>query len=152
MGALRLLLALFVVVDHLRGINPAGVSIPIYGAVMAVKLFFVISGFYMAMVLDSKYHSLGTFYANRIFRLAPTYFVVVALVAVVIPSFQAGHFYFMPAGSYRVYILNLVVVGQDVMPWTCYDHGISLCASGTPVASYVSQMWSVGIELELYFL
>jgi len=38
------------------------------------------------------------------------------------------------------------------MPWTCYDHGISLCATGTPVASYVSQIWSVGIELELYFL
>ncbi|MDP2377810.1 acyltransferase [Reyranella sp.] len=72
MGILRLLLALSVLAAHSTPI--LGVRLISGGA--AVHLFFVISGFYMALILTGKYHDHQTFYVNRFLRLWPTYLVV----------------------------------------------------------------------------
>src|SRR4051794_14358576 len=79
MGVLRLLLALAVVVTHLGGV--AFGYRPILGP-DAVQAFYAISGFYMALVLDTKYgtslKAVRLFWQNRYLRLAPTYWIVFA--------------------------------------------------------------------------
>lgn len=72
MGTFRLLLALLVVVAHT--VPPAYVTV-IHGEV-AVRLFFAVSGFYMAMILAEKYRAghpgrLWLFYSNRALRILP---------------------------------------------------------------------------------
>ena len=69
MGLLRIILALLVVGSHLGAFG---------GATFAVKAFFIISGFYMALVIDKRYYALpiSNFYASRLMRLLPTYWVV----------------------------------------------------------------------------
>ncbi len=83
MGILRLLLAISVVVHH----RDPHLSLRfLVGGPFAVQLFFVISGFYMALVLDEKYrgsHGIRAFYGNRLLRLLPTFYVVLLLVLLV---------------------------------------------------------------------
>lgn len=84
MGVLRLSLALAVVAGHSWQtlgsalVNPA----------LAVSIFYVISGFYMALVLDRAYPATprGTllFWSNRLLRLLPSYWTVVVLCGVVV--------------------------------------------------------------------
>src|SRR5688572_20654204 len=79
MGTIRLLLALSVVITH---------SAPVFGVRllsgdMAVTAFFLVSGFLMALILESKYAGrVGAFYLNRILRIYPPY--LVALVGSVL--------------------------------------------------------------------
>ncbi len=84
MGILRLLLALSVVVFHCDGSLSGKVLV---GGEFAVKLFFIISGFYMALILHEKYTGAGSvrvFYGNRLLRLLPTYYIMMA-AALLIP-------------------------------------------------------------------
>jgi peptidoglycan/LPS O-acetylase OafA/YrhL len=51
MGTMRLLFALVVVIAHTGGGPPVG------NGVLAVQSFYLISGFYMSLILDQKYQS-----------------------------------------------------------------------------------------------
>jgi peptidoglycan/LPS O-acetylase OafA/YrhL len=78
MGFLRITLALLVVYYHAGGFAAPGV---LPDGLTAVQLFYVISGFYMALVLNEKYRTPAlnwTFYSNRFFRLWPSMMVVAA--------------------------------------------------------------------------
>jgi len=77
MGSLRLFLALCVAFGHF------GMPLGFPTSDIAVQSFFVISGFYMALVLNEKYGpgSYWLFISNRLLRLWPTYLVIL------IPSF-----------------------------------------------------------------
>jgi peptidoglycan/LPS O-acetylase OafA/YrhL len=82
MGFLRVFLALVVAVDH-TNLAPFG-YLPFDGSGVApVLCFFVISGFYMALILETKYRhvpgGIRLFYLNRILRIYPSYLVVVLL-------------------------------------------------------------------------
>ncbi len=90
MGLIRLLLALSVVIFH---------SAPLFGigmmdGVVAVKGFFVISGFYMALILNEKYikqnNSYKLFITNRLLRIYPAYWVML-LLTIVVGYFWAYH-------------------------------------------------------------
>lgn len=88
MGILRLLLAISVVIFH----QNTGLKF-LVGGLYAVKLFFVISGFYMALILHEKYTGAGStrlFYCNRLLRLLPAYYCVLALI--VLAPLMAGLF------------------------------------------------------------
>jgi len=64
--------------------HPFGVKLLDAGT--AVYLFFIISGFYMAMILNEKYVGAGsnlTFYGNRALRLWPAYAISIALMVAV---------------------------------------------------------------------
>jgi peptidoglycan/LPS O-acetylase OafA/YrhL len=83
LGTLRCLLALMVVYYHVGGRTVLGMLIP--DGWLAVQMFFMISGFYMALVLNEKYASPAdnwTFYSNRALRLWPPAFIVNLLVIV----------------------------------------------------------------------
>lgn len=86
MGILRLLLALMVVLHH---------SAPLFGyanlsGVIAVRAFFIISGFFITFILHTKYigknNSYGLFLSNRFLRIYPIYwFILLVTVLVVHP-------------------------------------------------------------------
>lgn len=71
MGALRCFFALAVVAWHISIDN----KITIFSGEIAVISFYCISGFYMALVLNTKYSqlSISVFYLNRFLRLFPLY-------------------------------------------------------------------------------
>lgn len=78
MGIIRIILALAVLIGHLE-INGVGLLIP---GNIAVELFFIISGYYMAMVMGSKIYekkaktNVLAFYKSRFFRLYPAFLTV----------------------------------------------------------------------------
>jgi len=80
MGILRLLLALSVVVAHASPLF-GWIGLPGYPALHA---FFVISGFYMALILNEKYikknNSYYLFITNRILRIYPIYLLMTLVV------------------------------------------------------------------------
>src|ERR1017187_7738113 len=84
MGILRMLLAISVLASHLHGKSIFGFRL-IYGN-LAVQCFFMISGFYMALVLNEKYTRRTDyipFLLQRCLRLYPAYFFVLFLTLVV---------------------------------------------------------------------
>lgn len=85
MGLIRVLLALAVLLSHLPLAH-----YHILSGGLAVQAFFIISGFYMALVLDGKYRDAGLFYSNRLLRLAPTYLIMLVLGAVVLFALKAS--------------------------------------------------------------
>ena len=78
MGALRLILALAVVLTHSGSLW----GYQITGGSVAVQCFFIISGFYMALILNEKYVAPGDlriFYVNRLARIFSLYWLFLAL-------------------------------------------------------------------------
>lgn len=78
MGVFRLILAIAVVVAHSAAIP----GLPLLGGSLAVKTFFMVSGFYMAMILSEKYQARANgvwlFFSNRFLRIYPIYWLVLA--------------------------------------------------------------------------
>jgi peptidoglycan/LPS O-acetylase OafA/YrhL len=92
MGTLRFLLALSVVLFHTTSI--LGFA-PLNGTV-AVHAFFIISGFYMSLILNQKYikknGSYLLFITNRILRIYPLYLITLfAIVFFSLIKFLMGH-------------------------------------------------------------
>jgi len=81
MGIIRLLLALSVVLSH----SYSFFRINILGGELAVQAFFIISGFYMSLILNEKYiaknGSYNLFISNRFMRIFPIYLCVLLLSA-----------------------------------------------------------------------
>jgi peptidoglycan/LPS O-acetylase OafA/YrhL len=96
MGIIRLLLALSVVVEHVH----AYLKINLIGGPLAVQSFFIISGFYMSMILNEKYvnenGSYKLFITNRFMRIFPIYLCVLLIailfstISYLIPSQSVG--------------------------------------------------------------
>src|SRR6266481_2956213 len=88
MGILRLLLALSVIADHTKGMF----GNRLVGGPTAVQSFYMISGFYMALVLNGKYNFPGSyrpFIIQRLLRLYPVYALV--LLATVLWAWAGFH-------------------------------------------------------------
>lgn len=83
MGLFRLLLALAVVSGHSWQVEGLSMLSP----QMAVVIFFAISGFYMDLVLRTKYEATprGTrlFWTNRLLRLFPTYWTILITTSLI---------------------------------------------------------------------
>lgn len=167
MGLIRVALALAVLFTHL----PAP-PFKVLGGGLAVQCFFIVSGFYMALILDAKYRSrTALFYSNRVLRLAPTYFVLMALSAIALFGFGASataspdlfrQAFSSPLPALVLGFENLVVVGQELLFWFRLDEaGLHFDAGGalpTETSSVawqallVPQSWSLSMELVFYAL
>ena len=117
MGILRFLLALSVIASHASGIGipfPNEKPYPMWAMSLidgrqSVALFFIISGFYMAMVLNTKYQNTTLkFYFNRFLRLWPTYIIVFFLAL-----------FFTPVGTNIINALKDCGLTTKAYVWFC---------------------------------
>lgn len=165
MGMIRVLLALAVLLSHL----PLA-SYKILSGGLAVQSFFVISGFYMALVLDGKYKDAGLFWSNRLLRLAPTYFFMLVLGAIALFGLKASvtsspelmaRLFSNPVSATVMVLENLFVFGQDLLFWFTVDPQGNLVfdAYADPAKDSIGwmgllapQSWSLSTELMFYAL
>lgn len=176
MGILRLLLAVSVVVMHCAPDLSKSVLV---GGQYAVKLFFIVSGFYMAMVLTEKYNQPGSvrlFYGNRLLRLLPTYYLVLA-ISLLVP-WVAGlilqrpvnigqlavwklHGEQLPDGIAALLIgLQATPIGQELGFMTGLDTANRSVHFHVPDGTYLALFnflmippaWSISLELQFYAL
>ncbi len=151
MGFLRLFLALSVVAGH-AGTTVFGVNG--VGSGVAVNLFFIISGFYMSMVLNEKYKDtpVVTFYKSRALRLFPTYYIGLVLVVLVTGSFFIGIFNQLTIFN-KIFFLfqNIFIVGQDISAVVCSKTMADTCID--PIHMTMNPpAWSLSVELIFYIL
>ncbi|MDO3627479.1 acyltransferase [Mucilaginibacter sp. BT774] len=168
MGLIRLLLACGVILGH---------SSTIYGYTplngnLAVQVFYVISGFYMAMVLTEKYNfktGRKSFYRNRALKIYPPYLIV--LVLLVIWALLVFHLnypgtldfytkYASPSATSIIYliIVNLFLFGLETLFLLAIHKNGNLYF--TPDFNRTSPnvynfafnpiAWTIGIELLFY--
>jgi len=173
MGGLRVLLAISVVIAH----SGSFFGFKFVGGMVAVEVFFIISGFYMTMILDKKYVGEGSyllFISNRFLRLYPIYWVVVLLTIIVsiilydtdgqwnALHYWVGHGADLPiqAALFQVFS-NLILFGQDVAMFLGVDTetGELFFASNFRKTDpmmwrflFVPQAWTLGLELTFYLL
>ena len=160
MGSIRTLLALAVVFGH--------ADIYLFtGGMLAVQLFYVISGYLMSLILLSKsYDSLNAFYINRFLRLFPIYWVVAILtgcvyLAISTPSSQAFWSVYKSLGVDSLWLIltNLVLFGQDWIMFTGVENGDFVLTSNFQNSEVlvwqgllVPQAWTLGVELSFYLI
>ncbi|MEM9938477.1 MAG: acyltransferase [Pseudomonadota bacterium] len=157
MGIIRLLLAVAVVSVHTKG----GISIfPFFGnsGVTPVMMFYAISGFYMAMVINEKYaEDTIYFYKKRALRLMPVYWIILIptiLLALLYTVFVNPISLFSSVlneadllKSASILLLNVFPVGADMVSLSTMESG------GTSSGLYFTPViWSIGSEITFYLL
>jgi peptidoglycan/LPS O-acetylase OafA/YrhL len=158
MGIIRLLLALAVVYGHAAGggiIAPYSSSLGYFpiDPVTAVQMFFVISGFYMGLVLTENYRALDgwvwKFYLNRYSRLMPSYLIVLALTTWLI-SPQLLVLVYDTWRNIAFTFSSLTLFGIELTAF--YDVSYTTGSHAAHAQLPVPQAWSLGIELVFYLL
>jgi peptidoglycan/LPS O-acetylase OafA/YrhL len=176
MGLLRFLLAIAVVLAHSSPI--CGFSF--VGGSVAVEAFYIISGFYMTLVLNEKYiganHSYKLFISNRLLRLYPIYWLVLfftVLSSVVLTIYTkerdlgdfniyAAYWEHMSFGSFLFLVFtNLFLFFQDIVMFL----GLNTKTGGlfytanfwetTPKLYqflFIPQAWTIGVEIAFYLI
>ena len=169
MGLIRLLLAISVIALH---IGPV-LGLTFAGGTIAVQVFYIISGFYMCMVLSTKYNNIILFYTNRLLKLYPIYFISL-LCYVLIASISLfflnngvllerfSNFQSLDAiGKSLVVFTNLSIWGQDllfILGFNIETHSWffekDYIQSANPMHHYliITQAWTISLELSFYFL
>ena len=169
MGIARLYLSLCVVAAHSTALAPWAV----HGGAEAVQIFFMISGFYMALIAG-KYDSKREFYASRFLRIyLPYYVVCIGILAFSAAAglstgkwLQLSPYYTWSSKQNGIggFILaafsNLSIFGTD---WTIFlsdeqGNGIQFTKNfhnlTHPLSHYllIPPAWSIGVELVFYVL
>lgn len=114
MGLLRFLLSASVILAHSAsffGFSGMGSS--------AVPAFFIVSGFYMSLILSTKYlgpNRIWLFYSNRALRLYPVYFAVLA-VFVALSQLGVGAWPMSQISTAAANPLRLAVDGTPPSLW-----------------------------------
>lgn len=170
MGLLRLFLAICVFFNHV----PSGIFHALPSGMAAVESFFIISGFYIAMVWTEKYslieNSKTIFLVNRWLRLAPAY-IAVSLIVVTVSIFKTGSFHGIggasPIDILLTAISHITLIAQDVFNFMIYDFknqsfhfandvlinpNYTQAGIVSPAWYFlaIGQGWSVGVEMWFY--
>lgn len=176
MGLLRFLLAISVAIAHSSSIF----GFHLFDTELAVKSFYIISGFYMALILNEKYVGINSSYklfiTNRLLRLFPIYWIVLLLTISYsvflsihtngndLGSFTcyAAYWDVMSLGSF-IYLVftNLFLFLQDTIMFLGLDTSnghlffTSNFRNNTPelyTFLIIPQAWTVGIEITFYLI
>lgn len=154
MGTFRILLALAVAASH------TGFDLGVDGRA-AVCLFYVISGFYMSLILNQFYtRGAMSFYASRALRLYIPYAVILAatlvayaLLGVDNPMFEAESVWAKGLSAFA----NVFIIGQDLL-WLFGENGGKLVYAPYLVEGYPESLHSLAliapaftIAIEAYF-
>jgi len=157
LGIVRLALALIVVAAHAQSYLP---GLGFMNAFQAVNVFFIVSGFYMALILNERYVRPGDtrrFYVNRAVRLFPVYWfgLVLALCAQMATTGQALKPQIdalTPLGWIFAIVSNLLIVGQE-LPYTFCLPVTEAAPCLDPVAASLNPpAWSIAVEIAFYAL
>lgn len=172
MGVLRLLLAIAVIIAHCDAIP---VLRPVSGSV-AVEAFFIISGFYMSLILQEKYINkpYRLFITNRLLRIYPVYWgvlIATCLFCLIIrllsgpesfPIFDQYLSVPVTGGAIPFLILtNLLIFGQDIVMFLGISTGTgalfftdNFWQTSPPLYSFlfIPQAWSLGVEMLFYLI
>ena len=134
------------------------------GGQAAVQSFFMISGFYMALVLGTGYRDVRSFYFNRLLRIFPTYWLV--LIGLAVAQLIIGHPTFvgriMSEASINweakllMLVANIMIFGSDTMMFFFGDanglHFTTNFNSHKPlyILHAIPPAWSLPLELMFY--
>jgi peptidoglycan/LPS O-acetylase OafA/YrhL len=168
MGVLRVILAVSVIFTHVGSIF----GYQAVGGEIAVEFFYVISGFFISLILNEKYNMPGdipTFYGNRALRIFGPYWIFAGIALL---GSSLGYFYGFggelstlidnmtrlgPSGIVYIVWANLAVFSQDFDVFLRLgEHGLSWTEnfrdSDPPVYSMmlIPQAWSLSLELMFY--
>jgi peptidoglycan/LPS O-acetylase OafA/YrhL len=140
LDGLRGLMTILVVISHYFAEVPHGITALMVGWI-AVDMFFVLSGFLVGrLILDKQQNDnfFTVFYARRVFRTLPIYFVCLAVNAVLLSIFT-GHWVdadgAFPIWSYFIFAQNFFMAAAD---------GIG--------AHWLAPTWTLAIEEHFYLL
>jgi peptidoglycan/LPS O-acetylase OafA/YrhL len=146
------------------------------GGQVAVESFYMISGFYMALILNEKYIGKGNYFKfiySRFLRIFPTYWImlILAILLSIIgylffnkPYYLARYIsYYSCLSWYQILwfsIENLIIIGQDVLYFTKLNEVCELQFVYNPLSFkhngfnylFVPQAWTVSIELMFYII
>jgi peptidoglycan/LPS O-acetylase OafA/YrhL len=174
MGLVRFLLAASVVIGH----SASAFGLKLYPGKIAVELFFMISGFYMSLILSGKYRKrdwrgVVSFYASRFLRLWPTFLITTVAVNVWLlfvyvylarPPASAGplcEWMDSTIACALAQLSNVFMIGQDVSSlFHVSPEDVRLTfGAGQPdgwvwlgYVRYIVQAWSIGVEIWFYLL
>lgn len=172
MGLIRFLLALGVVIAHSKTLF----GLRFTGGLIAVQSFYMISGFYMTLILNEKYIAKGTtklFYGNRLLRLYPVYITtfLITITICLIAGFSYDNFLcleplkshistFKITTTIAVFFTNIFLIGQDILMFLGLNEngGIFFTSSFSKVANpmyrflLIPQAWTISLELLFYLL
>lgn len=169
MGMLRILLAMAVLLGHTGGIGGYVAT----GGPVAVQAFYIISGFYMGLVLNERYDRPAlnrVFYVNRAIRIYGMYalFLALYLAVMIAAQRQGGASPLWPYLQNTVSlpekvglgVLNLTILGQDItfhlamadghLVWT--DHPFGRAGGDVFQFMLIPMAWSMALELYFYGL
>ncbi|NCO00447.1 MAG: acyltransferase [Epsilonproteobacteria bacterium] len=173
MGTIRLLLAISVVIAH---------STPVFGqrlwgGEIAVELFFIISGFYMSLILSEKYNTpdkIVIFYKNRFLKLFPIYWTILILsisfFVIIYITFGKSDIVknisnsldnLNNLGIYSIYIFmsNIFLLGEDLLMFLGFNGDTiiftkSFSDTKIPLHQFVivPQSWTLSLEIMFYLI
>ncbi len=174
MGLIRLLLALSVIANHCGSF----INNDLVGGVVAVQTFYIISGFYMSLVLNEKYinqnSSYKLFITNRLMKLMPLYWCVLIMVLIA-SAIITNYTYDVPYVSMQHYkaenpnllswvflvLTNIFVIGQDIVMFLGFDQArgslfftenFRKVDFGAYQFLFIPQAWTLSIEITFYLI
>ena len=150
MGFLRFFLATSVLIGHALE--------PLYGfkfldARVAVNTFFILSGFYMTLILNNKYsQNVNLFFRNRFLKIFPLYLLSIFL-SLIINFSSIKIFYESLVLSSKIFYLfsNIFIFGQELSWIFCFKNLDSECVQ-SPMWMLNPVTWSLSVELLFYLI
>lgn len=155
MGLLRILLAISIIFDHTG--KPFGYEI--ISSKVAIHTFFIISGFYMALIINEKYNlkksAYKVFITNRFLRIYPVYWIALILTGLMLfircDSSLGSCLFVLPQASFINSVLNAIEIflkNVFLFPFLGYfsPNANSLGNFIVPIS------WTLGIELLFYLM
>lgn len=172
MGYVRFLLALSIIFGHFSISNKY-----LFGAPMALHLFFMISGYSITYVLTEKYRSgekvkLKDYYISRLLRIYPVYiFVLFCSVAFEMYRYNQGNLH-STIGIFVRYVhdvpfilltiaSNILIIGQDLFMFFGFNlsnhklfftNSFSILPYRIDQLLFIPQSWALALILYFYFI
>jgi len=166
MGIIRTLMAISVLITHTEPLF----GVRLLNGDMAITCFFVISGFLMALILDTRYSILRVFYENRLLRIYPPYFFSFLFATMVYfflsdPSHDPMGVLSLLWVNWDVLglvwaaVSNLTLIGIDYIRYAGLSDGtlvfpvfLNEGAAGGHNLLLIPQAWTLALELQYYLL